>query len=97
MMDPSFESTTLTQTEIDALLSKLASGGDRKLKQNPSSPGRWLKSTAFRRPDKLSKDQMRTLQLIHETFGRLAGSSLSAYLRSAFNQPCVHQGVYGSM
>lgn len=35
----------------------------------------------FRRPDKLSKDQLRTLQMLHETFARLAGSSLSAYLR----------------
>lgn len=36
----------------------------------------------FRRPDKFSKDQLRTLQMLHETFARLAGSSLSAYLRS---------------
>jgi flagellar motor switch protein FliM len=39
----------------------------------------------FRRPDKFSKDQLRTLQMLHETFARLAGSSLSAYLRSAVN------------
>ena len=25
----------------------------------------------FRRPDKFSKDQMRTLQMLHETFGRM--------------------------
>jgi flagellar motor switch protein FliM len=36
----------------------------------------------FRRPDKFSKDQLRTLQMLHETFARLAGSSLSAYLRA---------------
>jgi flagellar motor switch protein FliM len=35
----------------------------------------------FRRPDKLSKDQLRTLQMLHETFARLFASSLSAYLR----------------
>ncbi len=35
----------------------------------------------FRRPDKFSKDQLRTLQMLHETFARLAGSALSAYLR----------------
>lgn len=39
----------------------------------------------FRRPDKFSKEQLRTLQMLHETFARLAGSSLSAYLRSAVN------------
>jgi flagellar motor switch protein FliM len=36
----------------------------------------------FRRPDKFSKDQLRTLQMLHETFARLAGSGLSAYLRT---------------
>lgn len=35
----------------------------------------------FRRPDKFSKDQLRTLQMLHETFARLFSSSLSAYLR----------------
>ncbi len=36
----------------------------------------------FRRPDKFSKDQMRTLQMLHETFGRMYASSLGAYLRT---------------
>lgn len=35
----------------------------------------------FRRPDKFAKDQMRTLQMIHETFARVFASTLSAYLR----------------
>ena len=36
----------------------------------------------FRRPDKLSKDQLRTLQQLNETFARLISSGLSAYLRT---------------
>lgn len=36
----------------------------------------------FRRPDKLSKDQLRSLQMVHETFSRHAATGLSAYLRS---------------
>lgn len=36
----------------------------------------------FRRPDKFSKDQLRTLQMLHETYARMASSALSAYLRS---------------
>lgn len=36
----------------------------------------------FRRPDKFSKDQLRTLQMLHETYARLAGTGLSAYLRT---------------
>ena len=35
----------------------------------------------FRRPDKFAKDQLRTLQMLHETFARLYAGSLSAYLR----------------
>jgi flagellar motor switch protein FliM len=35
----------------------------------------------FRRPDKFAKDQLRTLQMLHETFARMFASSLSAYLR----------------
>ena len=36
----------------------------------------------FRRPDKFSKEQLRTLQMLHETFGRLAGTGISAFLRN---------------
>jgi flagellar motor switch protein FliM len=39
----------------------------------------------FRRPDKFSKEQLRTLQMLHETFARLSASGLSAYLRSTVN------------
>ncbi|MBX3120364.1 MAG: flagellar motor switch protein FliM [Fimbriimonadaceae bacterium] len=39
----------------------------------------------FRRPDKFSKDQLRTLQMLHETFARMAGSALSAFLRTPVN------------
>ncbi len=36
----------------------------------------------FRRPDKLSKEQIRTLNMIHETMARLTSSSLAAFLRA---------------
>lgn len=36
----------------------------------------------FRRPDKFSKEQLRTLQMLHETFARLSGTALSAMLRT---------------
>lgn len=39
----------------------------------------------FRRPDKFSKEQLRTLQMLHETFAPLAASALSATLRSPVN------------
>ena len=39
----------------------------------------------FRRPDKLSKDQLRTLGMLHDTFARATGSSISALTRSSIN------------
>ena len=39
----------------------------------------------FKRPDKFSKDQIRTIQMIHETYARLTTTSLSTQLRSFVN------------
>ena len=36
----------------------------------------------FRRPDRIAKDQLRAIHLLHENFGRNLASSLSAYLRA---------------
>jgi flagellar motor switch protein FliM len=36
----------------------------------------------FRRPDRIAKDQLRAIHLLHENFARSLGSSLSAYLRA---------------
>jgi flagellar motor switch protein FliM len=36
----------------------------------------------FRRTDRIAKDQLRTIHLLHENFARSLSSSLSAYLRS---------------
>jgi len=53
----------------------------------PSIGGREIRGAVdiepydFRRPDKFAKDQLRTLQMLHETFARLFAGSLSGYLR----------------
>src|SRR4030095_13375620 len=36
----------------------------------------------FRRPDRVSKDQIRSLHFLHDRFARNVSTSLSAYLRS---------------
>lgn len=36
----------------------------------------------FRRPDKISKDQQRTLQVLHEAFAHVFASTISGYLRT---------------
>src|SRR5580704_14874990 len=36
----------------------------------------------FRRPDRIAKDQLRSIHLLHENFARSLASSLSGYLRA---------------
>lgn len=79
---------SLTQREIDALLSILPADGT-------PMPGTdhfvgSVRAYDFRSPDKFSKEQIRTLQMIHENFARRASSSLSAYLRATAQIMCVH-------
>lgn len=90
-------SDILSQDEIESLLNSLNDGGSdnsgnaspatdaTSLGQKPAKKG--ARSAVayevydFRRPDKFSKEQLRTLQMLHETFGRLAATTLSATLR----------------
>ncbi|MBL8991909.1 MAG: flagellar motor switch protein FliM [Spirochaetia bacterium] len=44
-----------------------------------------VKMYDFKRPDKFSKEQIRTIQMMHETYARLTTTSLSAQLRSYVN------------
>ena len=50
----------------------------------------------FRRPERISKDQMRALQTLHEAFGRNFGASLSGFLRTIVevNVDCTEQMTY---
>ncbi len=73
----------LSQAEIDALMG--AGTAVKRAEAEPSSivaKGRVVKTYDFRRPDKFSKDQLRTLQAIHENVARIAGARLTAALRS---------------
>lgn len=73
----------LSQNEIDALLSAISAGEmnleDAKNKEEEKK----VKKYDFKRPNKLSKDQLRTLQMIHETYARLNTTMLSGQLRSS--------------
>src|SRR5262245_66065666 len=68
----------LSQDEIDALLSTSPDG------ETVASRGEGSGAVIynFRRPDRLSKDQMRSLHILHERFARNATTSLAAYLRT---------------
>lgn len=81
-------SDVLDQSEVDALLAAVDSGA-----MNASSPAaavfgaRGLAQADvqvydFKRPERVSKDQMRALEALHEGFGRNFGAALSGYLRT---------------
>jgi len=56
-----------------------SAGGDSFADTVPKAT---VKMYDFKRPDKFSKDQIRTLQMMHETYARLSTTALSGQLRS---------------
>src|ERR1700682_3969796 len=92
-------SKTLSQWEIDALLNSIGSD-DAAPGGNPGAPAsvldRSIKLYDFRRPDRFSKEHIRAIQTIHETFARVTASSLSSYLRSptTVSLSSIEQVVY---
>ena len=75
-------SDVLSQNEIDALLQALSTGEVDVTEIKHESKEKKVKKYDFRRPDKFAKDQLRTLQIIHENYSRLLNTFLSGYLRS---------------
>ncbi|MGI6096668.1 MAG: flagellar motor switch protein FliM [Dethiobacteria bacterium] len=69
----------LSQREIDMLMSSLARGELQVEEDQDSSAG--YQKYDFRRQTKFSKEQIRTLQIIHENYSRIMGNFLSAYFR----------------
>lgn len=56
-----------------------------------------IKLYDFKRPDKFSREQIRTIAVMHETFARFCSSTLSAMLRSQveIKVACVDQMTFG--
>jgi flagellar motor switch protein FliM len=80
----------LDQSEVDALLAAVDSGTieEEKREARVFSRGRRdlesldVREYDFKRPERVSKDQMRALQTLHEAFARNFGASLSGFLRT---------------
>jgi flagellar motor switch protein FliM len=72
----------LSQTEIDELLSALSTGVVTAEEIKTEQKQRKIKTYDFKRPDKFSKDQIRTIYMLHENFARLINTYLSAHLRT---------------
>jgi flagellar motor switch protein FliM len=66
----------LSQEEIDDVF--------RNMRENRAEDdlARRTQPYDFRRPDRIAKDQLRAIHLLHENFARSLASSLSAYLRA---------------
>jgi flagellar motor switch protein FliM len=81
----------LSQEEVDALLKSHVKGGPLPpsaptaekpaAKVKKSVPQKKVSLYNFRRPDRVSREQMRSLHFMHDRFARNFSSSLSAYLR----------------
>jgi len=89
----------LTQNEIDALISALSAGEVEveEAGERPKRPQQQIRVYDFHRPDKFSKDQIRTLEMIHDNFARLLTTSFSANFRTMVqvSMKSVYQVSYG--
>ncbi|MGE5552332.1 MAG: flagellar motor switch protein FliM [Betaproteobacteria bacterium] len=87
----------LSQEEIDALLSALSTGEVKVEDVRNEESRRRVKVYDFRRPDKFSKDQLRTIEFMHENYARLLSTSLATYLRTIVDVHLisVQQMTYG--
>lgn len=72
----------LSQDEIDQLLSAISTGDIETEDVTQATDQRKIKIYDFKRPDKFSKEQIRTVSIMHETFARLTTTAMSAQLRS---------------
>lgn len=73
----------LTQAQINALISGAGGSGTDEREMSVRTAPKAVKTYDFRRPDKFSKDQLRTLGQIHEAIGRVAGNKLTSRLRTS--------------
>jgi flagellar motor switch protein FliM len=100
----------LSQEEVDALLSEFSEeeaaaavvGAAQEVTVKPGKKKTVDKDKKvsiydFRRPDRVSKEQMRFLHSLHQRFARIFSSSLSVYLRALIevNLYLVEQLTYG--
>lgn len=82
---------TLTQEEINALLSTASSGGGLETIDEEQPPigvatgAKHVRIYNFRHPDKFSKSHLSTMELIYEGFSRHLKTALFVYVRQSIN------------
>ncbi len=76
----------LDQSEVDALLAAVDSGAVKEetsakvFSRTKRLNDVEVRAYDFKRPERVSKDQMRALEALHEGFSRNFGAALSTYL-----------------
>lgn len=75
-------SDVLSQSEIDALLAAIAAGDVDAGLLRERFEGPQVRPFDFSRPSKFAREQLRTLEMLHEGFCRSAQNQLSAQLRA---------------
>src|SRR5438045_1133293 len=77
---------------VDQLMTALAAKSEQRALQHAAAAGaqtKAIKPYDFRRPNKFSKEHVRSLRMIHDSFARLLGSSFSSYLRTSMQVHCT--------
>ncbi|MCB9368815.1 MAG: flagellar motor switch protein FliM [Calditrichaeota bacterium] len=87
-------SKILTQEEIDSLLRNVASGDS--IEAAPGAGEKPIHLYDFKHPDRISKDQLRALRTIHDSFACAFGTYLSGTLRTLvdINLLSIDQAAY---
>ncbi len=90
-------SEILTQEEIDSLLGAVSTGDVPASTDAAVRRHQTVLPYDFRRPNRIAREQVRTLQMLHDGFARNLTTSLSAYLRSVLDVQLtsVEQLSYG--
>lgn len=78
----------LSQSQIDALLNRISSGDDEV--ETEIENQKRIKEYDFKSPKKFTKEQLRTMDSLHENFARLLSSYFSGLLR-VFSEVSVVQ------
>ena len=75
-------SEVLSQSEIDELFKALNTGEINMSEMQEAKEQKGVKVYDFARPSKFSKEQLRTLEIIFESYGRAISTYLSGHLRT---------------
>ena len=78
-------SDVLSQSEIDALLNALSSGGDAPTEEEPAEETQQVRVYDFRTANKFYKEQMRTLNVVFDSFAYLLSTKLTGLLHTTCN------------